>query len=339
MRKNYRILVLLAALFIVSALAFIAGCGAGTGGGTRGYFWNVQNTDINKNLYGITFKDVNTGWVAGETGTVLKTTNSAIDWTKETTGTTSNLRDIKSYGDDVWACGDSMTVIRSTNGGSSWENLNPLRRQTGEESLHSVSLGGYPGAWFCGDDGVVQFTEDGTVWVAFDTGTTQNLYDIVVYNDGKNIAAVGEDGTVVMSDDSGTSWRVVDSGSNDDLFAVTAVGNGSSLKLWAVGSNGTILYYTAATGEWNDVKSYTDEDLQGVCFGNQDTGWVVGNNGKILKTNDGGLSWFDQYSESDENLHDVYFSSTDLVDGFICGNKGLILKTITGGGNPDYEGH
>ncbi|MGH9768975.1 MAG: YCF48-related protein [Blastocatellia bacterium] len=61
------------------------------------------------------------GWVVGNNGTILKTTNGGDAWTAQTSGTAANLRDV--YFVDAnhgWAVGDSGVILTTSDGGATW---------------------------------------------------------------------------------------------------------------------------------------------------------------------------------------------------------------------------
>lgn len=61
------------------------------------------------------------GWVAGNGGTILKTTNGGSAWTLQSSGTTANLRDVHFVdANRGWAVGDGGVILTTANGGSTW---------------------------------------------------------------------------------------------------------------------------------------------------------------------------------------------------------------------------
>ena len=78
-----------------------------------------------RRLSGISFINVNTGTIVGDTGTVIHTTNGGISWSMQNSGTNQWLFDA-SYLDinNGFAVGNSGTILRTTNGGVSWVQQN-----------------------------------------------------------------------------------------------------------------------------------------------------------------------------------------------------------------------
>jgi photosystem II stability/assembly factor-like uncharacterized protein len=94
---------------------------------------------------------------------------------------------------------------------------------------------------------------------------------------------------------------------------------------------------TAQEG-WFEQISGTNNDLNSVCFVNNDTGWAVGGHyfgpGEILKTVDGGENWEPQVNGSIHPLKSVCFIDENtgwVVGGSNSDDGGTILKTTNGG--------
>lgn len=98
---------------------------------------------------------------------------------------------------------------------------------------------------------------------------------------------------------------------------------------WVVGEVGTILRWEKA-GTWHRQNSGVTVELHGVFFINNSlTGWVVGDDGTILHTANGGISWVSQNSPTFLNLYAVCFA--DEKTGWVVGEDGIVLSTTDGG--------
>ena len=74
-----------------------------------------------KQLSGIYFPAIDTGYATGVTGTILKTVNGGQSWSPQTSGTTNLLRAV--FFLDVYTgytVGASGTILKTTDGGNSW---------------------------------------------------------------------------------------------------------------------------------------------------------------------------------------------------------------------------
>ena len=71
------------------------------------------------NLKSVKFTDSNTGYSVGVSGTILKSIDGGIHWTKQTSGTTQILNSI--YFTDAntgYIVGNARTILKSTNAGT-----------------------------------------------------------------------------------------------------------------------------------------------------------------------------------------------------------------------------
>jgi photosystem II stability/assembly factor-like uncharacterized protein len=84
--------------------------------------WIQQYTGTTNNLYDIKFLNERTGWVVGEGGTLMKTTNGGVNWVQmgyPVGGKPFNGVHIVDS-NTVYVVGYYETIIKTTNGGSNW---------------------------------------------------------------------------------------------------------------------------------------------------------------------------------------------------------------------------
>lgn len=93
----------------------------------------------------------------------------------------------------------------------------------------------------------------------------------------------------------------------------------SSNNVFAVGSNGTILYYNGFV--WTTMTTPITNDLQGIWGASASDLIAVGDDGIMLRYN--GSTWTKQSSGSSDHLNDVWVSSESEI--FIVGEYGEIL--------------
>jgi photosystem II stability/assembly factor-like uncharacterized protein len=75
------------------------------------------------NLDGAYLLDSGTGFVVGDAGTILKTTDAGATWAPLTSGTTSALHDVYLFNpSEGVAVGDGGLILRTTDGGAVWQS-------------------------------------------------------------------------------------------------------------------------------------------------------------------------------------------------------------------------
>ncbi|MCK4407477.1 MAG: T9SS type A sorting domain-containing protein, partial [Bacteroidales bacterium] len=112
------------------------------------------------------------------------------------------------------------------------------------------------------------------------------------------------------------SWNLMNSNTLRQLNDVCFINLSNG---WAVGKNGTILYFNGT--EWSEQTSGTTKDLCSVNFIDATNGWAVGKNGTILYFN--GTEWSEQTSGTNENLNGIHF--LDAANGWAVGDSAKIL--------------
>ncbi|MBM4158169.1 MAG: hypothetical protein FJ216_05240 [Ignavibacteria bacterium] len=95
-----------------------------TNGGVN---WFPLNSANDTTKWAIGFYDVNTGWIAGVYGFIMKTTDGGNTWVSQTNPAVTNktLKGIYPIdADNVVIAGSSKTIVRTTDGGNNWISVN-----------------------------------------------------------------------------------------------------------------------------------------------------------------------------------------------------------------------
>ncbi len=86
--------------------------------------WFSQNSDVTVNLNSVSFFNETNGWVTGDSGTILYTSDGGTKWERQTTNYTTPLLSI-SFCDESngWAVGDDGIILKTTNKGNDWSRV------------------------------------------------------------------------------------------------------------------------------------------------------------------------------------------------------------------------
>lgn len=272
-----------------------------------------------------------TGWIVGDLGTVLKTTDGGATWTAQNSGTSVNLREVHVIdANNVWAVGASATIIKTTNGGATWTTI-PASTNGGVSNFWTVYASSPNNVKVSGTGASnFRFTNDGgSTWAGpssgYTTGTGGNTLEMK-FLDATTGWAVGIFRDIRKTTDGGASWIQQFSNFGDqDLYAVDFVDTQNG---WVGGQN-LILYRTTNGGaNWSRLTSPSSTRWQGIDFIDATTGWIVGTSGAIAKSTDGS-SFVSQASNTTNGLNDVLFF--DANNGWVVGDAGTIRKTTDGG--------
>ncbi len=118
-------------------------------------------------LYGLSFVDADHGWLSGEWGTILATSDGGRTWKQQSSGVESTLFGI-GFADARTgvAVGIDGIILRTEDGGATWKpQPSPFR----ERSYYEVALSGKYG-WIAANQGTLLVSDDsGRTWKAFPT--------------------------------------------------------------------------------------------------------------------------------------------------------------------------
>ncbi len=228
-----------------------------------GKTWKCQYGQRGRHLFGLYFKDENTGYTCGERGILLKTENGGEYWKEcPTTGTKRWLYGI-TFTDKLngFIVGESETVLKTTDGAKSWVKVPaPADRQFyGFRPFYrDITFNGSTGC-IVGQNGTILISSDGgQTWLpkaTFFDATTREFLDLtsVWFVTEKLGFAVGELGTKLMvTEDGGKSWTLRPVENTDWLRAVWAEADG---KVVLVGEREQVLISKDRGFNWNKIRS------------------------------------------------------------------------------------
>lgn len=287
--------------------------------------WNVQEEPTNSTLHGVHFIDADNGWVVGEEGTLLRTTDGGQTWSGSSQESPDRLYDVQFLdADNGWIAVDLFSSLRSallhtTDGGDTWNEVFPGSSMTGPvlRSVHFLDLNT---GWAFGDGGTIFHTVDGGETWEEQHNVNADISAGMFINEGFGWLAASN-GYVYRYNVTNGFWGFLETGVtgplNDLHFVDTTTG-------WAAGSDGVILRTTDSGLTWTRLDTGVDNALLSITFVDTQNGWATGTNGLILQTADGGQTWTEQDSTTTNTLRDVHFEDAEI--GWAVGNHGTIVK-------------
>ncbi len=300
--------------------------------------WIPLNSGTTESLNEIAFPTANTGYVVGNNGTVLKTTDGGANWNSVSTGLSLDFHELYFLSATVgWIVGDSGSVCHTTNGGAAWNCS--LLDSAQYINLHSV---------FALDSNTVlvggekNFSE-GYLAKTINGGSSWQIANLESYIWGVDIKKIGmvndstgyaiTRGYVLKTTDRGANWYISDTASvhAGDMFHVLEdlafFPDNDTLYTcgWYGSYFGKTVNGSAVWQHQNDHQSYN------LDFINTQTGYIGGWS-QIHKTTDGGVTFTDASGGSSDLFADIYsIDFTDEWTGYACGYNGRIFKTSNGG--------
>jgi len=258
-------------------------------------------------------------WVAGDTGTVLRTVDAGKSFEAVAIPGGEFLTAIRfADANHGWALG-WHTVYRTDDGGKTWQ----LQPAAGGTNLNGLAVLDANTAWLAGHYGCVQQTIDaGKTWTTLNDYS--ELHAVTMVTDKVGYAGA-ESGAILRTDDGGRTWRFLTVPRGKSIEAIHFIDADTG---WAVGDWGHIVRTTDGGQTWSVCNGGFNDILKDVHFLDRSHGIALGARGAILLTDDGGGTWQPAASPTSRMLYAVDFPTR--TTGFACG-KGVVLKTLDGG--------
>jgi uncharacterized repeat protein (TIGR01451 family) len=302
-------------------------------------YWIPQDSGTGEALNAVYFLDSGLGWVVGNAGTILATTDDGTTWDAQLSNVTADLQDVHfTDANTGWVVGSSGTILHTTDGGATWH----VQNSGTSNDLQALDLADVHHGWVVGRQfyAAILHTNDGSHWYtqtlppgySFLGAMSPSAIDFWDQNTGW-VAPWGgtPDGGVLATTDGGTTWVQQ---TTDGVYYMTGVSFVSANEGWAVGyqvytpsCSGiylTQVFHTVDGGNtWTKISSICGFS-QGIDFVDAAHGWLVlwESQERILASTDGGASWKEQHAASD--LRDIHM--IDAQHGWAVGENGTILR-------------
>jgi len=300
--------------------------------------WVVQPSGTSVSLKSVYFPHADTGYIVGDNGMILYTTNAGNLWTQQSSGTNNNLVSVYFPAANTgYTSGDSGTILKTVNGGTNWIT------QVGGTTANLLSVGFFNAdtGYAIGYDSLLKTTNGGETWTVKPTsghggfpigGGSGFFTDANIGYQVRYESVFGTHGIISKTVDGGNNWwdywvtiPVLGVYFPDDTTGYVIGG-----RYYIDGSSANIILKTTNRGgTWTEQSAPTNIPLLSVFFTDANTGYAIGDSGTILKTTNGGILWTLQTSGTFNHLLSVYF--TDTNTGYVVGEGGIILKTSNGG--------
>src|SRR5947208_622237 len=295
--------------------------------------WSPVDSGTTSNLNGAILLDSGTGFIVGDGGTILKTTDTGMTWSPLTSGITNVLHDVYFFNESQGvAVGERGRILRTTDGGDGWQRVTSGVTDT----LRSVSFSGVNGIAGGDSQTILYSTDSGVSWQISQSGFfgggflgAQMLSATIGFVAGQNSIFQPLLGA---STDGGASWAFQpfyfgqNEGGGTDVFFFDQ--NTGVISGTVFDGRGAIARTTDAGVSWSTL--LLDQAIQGIDFPQPTSGFAAGWGGRISHSTDSGITWTDQTNGTSANLNDVNFAS-DALRGIAVGDSGTILWTANGG--------
>lgn len=303
-------------------------------------YWLSSYSPNNINLKKAAFVDSITGWVCGDSGLIMKTTNGGQNWITQNTKTKAFLHDIfflnKRLG---WALGWNIFnpqppygtyMLKTTNGGIDWDTSffqmeNVFLRKT----YFQDSLYGFLGGSF---KNILRTTNGGLNWldVEIDSLVVMNfpVQNFSFYNNDYGYAVGG------VMDIAGVIWRTTNRGQRWTPYLVSPEPNIDMMffdSLNILGFGGDFEYGASVVKTTNSGENWVYESLElfglptVLTFRTLTDGWgSLGYTQTFIFTQNSGRSFVEINTPDSAVINDIVFPG--IRHGYAVGEYGKILR-------------
>lgn len=302
-------------------------------------YWIRNPSPTSLILTEVCFLNSNTGWIAGDSGAVFRTTDQGLNWTKQSTYVDNYILSIFFINENTgWALSwdvfpDSGSffgtiMLRTTNGGVNWNrSMFPDSNRFLKSVYFLDQMNGFAGG---APGGVFKTSNGGINWAAaeIDSASTFILpIENFKFFDSQTGYACGG-----FRDLAGSMWKTTNGG---NFWKISIVGPeplndlyiNNSDKLIAVG--GDFEYGSSYVKTTNSGINWIYDTLgifgvsSSVDFRTKSEAWIsVGQ--KFVYSLDTGNSWRSIYTPDSIRIEDLCF--TDSSHGWAVGYNGYVLK-------------
>jgi serine/threonine-protein kinase len=280
--------------------------------------WELIKIDTDKNLNSIAFIDDYRGFIAGDSGLILNTSDGGITWKKLNTRYSYHFYSTSYSDDKLFFVGDAGFIGILNNNSS---QIKKIDSQT-SETLFKVYFKDANTGFIIGSNGLILKTSDGGLtWRKIQSNIQENLFSIS-FADSKNGIIVGWNGTILKTNDDGLNWERQQLNFNsyfkDVFFANEFLGI-------IVGGDGKVLRTENGGKDWDEIDIASNSGLYKVNINNNGEGIILSNRGEIFFSNDAGKSWIKQTVGQPLILNDI--KQLNSGNYIIACNGGTICKS------------
>ena len=305
-------------------------------------FWEKINSPTSTLLNSIVFTDSLNGWVSGDSGLIIHTSNGGKDWETQYTNDSLNVVNIFFLNDQIgWGSALSnyyepygTFVLKTTDGGINW---NSEFLSMGEVYVNSFYFLDTLTGFAIGSPRVFHRTTDGgSNWVKvnLDSSIVSGIPPITIkfYSPQYGYACGGVRdivGVVWRTTDGGLSWAtVVDTLTTEPLYDLHIF---DSLHVIAMGGDPEFGSSQVVTTDGGNTWEYTSLGIFyypiSIGFRTNNEGWVpMGEQKFFLYTSDSGENWTIVNTPDSTSVTRICFP--DSTHGYGIGPYGTIIKYV-----------
>jgi photosystem II stability/assembly factor-like uncharacterized protein len=283
-------------------------------------------------LYAVDFVDNNTGYAAGNYGTILKTTDNGNNWIKLNTNISNKFTSLDFIDSNTgYAGGGDQLLMKTTDAGQTWINL--VLPSAPNFNLYDIEFinanTGYVLGFFIFNSTIWKTTDGGQNWSTQTTGGANYLNNLYFLNEMTGFGSGGSfGGEIVKTTNGGVNWNLI----YNDSYAKHSMVFLNALTGYSGSDDGRMYRTTDGGSTWNFVLSDGGIDVLSLNFINASTGFGFGSGSVYIETTDGGDNWYQSQSVG-SSQSSQYFDAVVTPNGSIhaVGTFGAMIRSINDG--------
>ncbi len=306
--------------------------------------WKMVQSPTDNFLNSIFFTDSLYGWAAGDSGTIIHTTDGGLNWAIQNSNNHNRITDLfflnRNTGFasalEVTSSPYGTYLLKTTDGGENWISPSaPIETIFAQSLFFQDSLNGWMGGK---QTPILRTTDGGLSWFPADIDSSAfasfPVYDIQFFNSDFGVASGGVVdccGIIWLTTNGGNNWHVIDT-SNVAPEPVYKLYIKDSLNVIGVGGDFEPLGFGVGIMNTSDSGLNWDFEYIGISgvawdidFRTNYEAWApLGGEKKLIYSFDSGVTWHPTVSPDSTIIYDITFP--DTMHGFGVGGEGAIIK-------------
>lgn len=279
---------------------------------------NWVNRNISsENLKFVDFVDVNTGYVSSEENNLYRTTNGGLNWSLLNTGGYNPIISFCFINANSGIVAAGTNLIRTTNGGNNWNPI--LTGGSDRYFIYPFFLNSATGYVSSFNGEILKTTNFGNNWTSRNAPWGRLFF--VNENTGWVYSGNSFESTLNKTTNGGGNWYV----QNHPLTSLVSLDFIDPNTGYCTGYNNSMT--TTNGGEnWTIIPMYNNN--RDVKVLNGSTAIIAGGRNAIVKTSNSGANWDNISKVVGTNISVKFF---DANTGYISGENGVFARSTNGG--------
>ena len=187
-----------------------------------GETWTTVPSGTTENLRTLAFVNSSVGFIGGDGGTILKTTDGGATWVdlEATLAAPYSPLCLEMLNETQGLMGGHSFLQVTFDGGLNWDFVDGFAPGDGTFAFREIQFINNNLAYACGDQGAIWISEDGRItWTLQTTGTTESIQDIRMIDENIGFAC-GFNGVALKTENGGDTWTNMTTDISENFYTL-----------------------------------------------------------------------------------------------------------------------